>query len=59
MLGKLQVAPNGSPLNGEYVGNMDTPSSETLPPNHRIASNAMINVQFFLASNIEICHDMS
>ena len=30
MVGKLQVAPNGSPLNRKYMGNMGTPSSESL-----------------------------
>ena len=33
MVGKLEVAPNRSPLNREYVGNIDIPSSESLPPN--------------------------
>ena len=32
------VAPNGSPLNGEYIRNMETPSSLLVPPNKRIVS---------------------
>ena len=33
---KFSVAPIGSSLNGEYMGNMKTPGSESFPPNHWI-----------------------
>ena len=36
MVGKHEVAPSSSPLNGEYTGNMNTSSSKSPPPNHWI-----------------------
>ena len=40
MVGKLELAPNGSPLkSGMYREYMDTNSSGSLPPNHWIATD--------------------
>ena len=32
MLGKLKVAPNSTPLNREYKGNIDTPNAPFIAP---------------------------
>ena len=37
MVGKLQVAPNGTPFNKEYIEEMDTPNK--LHPDHWIDNN--------------------
>ena len=44
MVGKLQVAPTGSPLNREYAGNIGTPGSGSLPPNCWIARLSILSV---------------
>ena len=38
MVGKLQVAPTSSPLNREYLGNMDTPNTPFIAPSKPLDS---------------------